>query len=146
MIVYHEKIRTSSIFIHDTSFISPYALLFFGKTQSSTEQSLNPTDKIISVDNWIKINIDHNTNELIYELKEKFNYLVEKKALKKNLLLENEQDLIETIIHFITKQDKNLVLQNKILNDPSKTNLINEDWDDEIKHLPNTNFSSLNQN
>ncbi len=146
MIVYHEKIRTSSIFIHDTSFISPYALLFFGKTQSSTEQSQNQTDKIISVDNWIKINIDHNTNELIYELKEKFNYLVEKKALKKNLLLENEQDLIETIIHFITKQDKNLVLQNKILNDHSKKNLINEDWDDEIKHLPNTNFSSLNQN
>jgi hypothetical protein len=146
LIVYHEKIRTSSIFIHDTSFISPYALLFFGKTQSSTEQSQNQTDKIISVDNWIKINIDHNTNELIYELKEKFNYLVEKKALKKNLLLENEQDLIETIIHFITKQDKNLVLQNKILNDHSKKNLINEDWDDEIKHLPNTNFSSLNQN
>ena len=85
MIVYHEKIRTSSIFIHDISFISPYALLFFGKSQSksSKETASNTNDNSLQVDNWIKINIDNNTNELIYELKEKFNYLVEKKALKK---------------------------------------------------------------
>jgi hypothetical protein len=58
---------------------------------------------------------------------------VEKKALKKNLLLENEEDLIETIIHFITKQDKNLLIQNKLIDDYSKKKTIYEDWDDEIK-------------
>ena len=67
----------------------------------------------ILVDNWIKINIDHQTNNLINELKEKFNYLVEKKSLKKNIFLKNEHDLIETIIHFITKKDKNLLLNNE---------------------------------
>ncbi len=58
---------------------------------------------------------------------------MEKKALKKNLLLENEEDLIETIIHFITKQDKNLLIQNKLIDDYSKKKTIYEDWDDEIK-------------
>ncbi|CAF4779237.1 unnamed protein product, partial [Rotaria sp. Silwood2] len=80
LIVYHEKIRTSSIYIHDTSFISSYALLFFGKSQLTTEKSTNTitnNDNIILIDNWIKINIDNKTSELIYVLKEKFNYLVE---------------------------------------------------------------------
>jgi len=91
LIIYHEKIRTSSIFIHDICFISPYSLLFFGKTQSSTEKqssnsTKNPNDNIILVDNWININIDNKTNELIYELKEKFNYLVEKKSFKKKII------------------------------------------------------------
>ncbi|CAF1151787.1 unnamed protein product [Adineta steineri] len=130
LIVYHEKIRTSSIFIHDISFISTYALLFFGKTQISREKSSDSTNSIILVDNWIQINIDNKTNELIYELKEKFNYLVEKKALKKNIFLENEQDLIDTIIHFITKQDKNLLIQNKLVDDFSKNKTVCEDWDD----------------
>ncbi|CAF2507968.1 unnamed protein product [Rotaria sp. Silwood2] len=149
LIVYHEKIRTSSIFIHDTSFISPYALLFFGKSQLSTEKYTNTTnnnDNIILIDNWIKINIDNKTNELIYELKEKFNYLVEKKALKKNIFLDNEQHLIETIIHFITKQDKNLLIQNRLIDDYSKKNIIYEDWDDDIKDISNTNSSVFNQN
>jgi hypothetical protein len=144
LIIYHEKIRTSSIFIHDISFISPYALLFFGKTQSSIEKSSN--NNTILVDNWININIDNNTNELIYELKEKFNYLVEKKALKKNILLDNEEDLIETIIHFITKQDQKLLIQNKLIDDYSKKKTLYEDWDDEIKDFPNTNFCLFNQN
>jgi hypothetical protein len=87
------------------------------------------------VDNWIQINIDNNTNDLIYELKEKFNYLVEEKALKKNLFLENEQDLIETIIHFITKQDQNLLLQKKLIDEYSTKKTKYEDWDDEIKDL-----------
>ncbi|CAF3331421.1 unnamed protein product [Rotaria sp. Silwood1] len=148
LIVYHEKIRTSSIFIHDTSFISPYALLFFGKSQLTTEKYSNITnnnDNIILIDNWIKINIDNKTNELIHELKEKFNYLVEKKALKKNIFLDNEQHLIETIIHFITKQDKNLLIQNKLIDDYSKKNIIYEDWDDDIKNVSNTNSSVFNQ-
>ncbi|CAF2129708.1 unnamed protein product [Rotaria magnacalcarata] len=146
LLVYHEKIRTSSIFIHDTSFISPYALLFFGKSQLSHET--NPTnndDNIILVDNWIKIKIDTKTNKLIDELKEKFNYLVEKKASKKNILLENEQHLIETIIHFIIKQDKNLVMQNNLIDDYSKKNMINEDWDDEIRNASNKNSSTFHE-
>lgn len=99
---------------------------------------------MILVDNWININIDNYTNELIYELKEKFNYLVEKKALEKNVSLENENDLIETIIHFITKQDQNFLIQNKLIDNYSKKNILYEDWDDEIKDLPTTNFSLIN--
>ncbi|UJR24999.1 hypothetical protein I4U23_006360 [Adineta vaga] len=133
LIVYHEKIRTSSIFIHDISFISPYSLLFFGKTQRSTENSTTKSTNTLLVDNWIGINIDDHTKNLIYELKDKFNYLVEKKAMKKNLFLDNEQELIETIIHFITKQDQNLVIQNKLIDDYTKKSLVYEDWDDEIK-------------
>jgi hypothetical protein len=50
------------------------------------------------------------------------------------------------IIHFITKQDKNLLIQNTLIDNLTKKKTIYEDWDDEIKDLTNTNFSSPNQN
>jgi hypothetical protein len=37
------------------------------------------------------------------------------------------------IIHFITKQDKNLIIQKKFIDDYSKKKTIYEDWDDETK-------------
>ncbi|CAF0793937.1 unnamed protein product [Adineta ricciae] len=133
LVVYYEKIRTSGIYIHDVSFISPYALLFFGKTQTSAENSTIKSNDSLLVDNWIEINIDNETNKLIYGLKDKFNYLLERKAMEKNVFLENEQELLETIVHFITKQDRNLVLQNKLIDDYDKTTLVYEDWDNETK-------------
>lgn len=145
LIVYHEKIRTSSVFIHDLSFISPYALLFFGKTQPCVDQDATSqtTDDIIMVDQWIKINIDSQTKNSIDELKEKFNYLLERKASTKNLLLDNEKDLIETIIHFITKQDQNLLMQRKLIDDYSKKRIDYEDWDNELTQESRSNFLSF---
>ena len=133
LVVYYEKIRTSGIYIHDVSFISPYALLFFGKTQTSAANSTTKCDNSLLVDNWIEINIDNETNKLVYGLKDKFNYWMERKAMEKNVFLENEQELLETIVHFITKQDRNLVLQNKLIDDYDKTTPVYEDWDNETK-------------
>lgn len=117
------------------SFISPYALLFFGKSELSTDGNH------LQVDQWININIDNQTNELINELKAKFNYLLEKKALKKNVFLENEENLIETIIHFITKQDQNFLIQNQLLDHRLTKNSMTEDWDEDTKDLPDRNFT-----
>lgn len=121
------------------SFISPYALLFFGKSELSTGNSTDGNH--LQVDHWININIDNQTNELINELKAKFNYLLEKKALKKNLLLENEENLIETIIHFITKHDQHFLIQNQLVDHHSKKKSIVEDWDEDTKDLPDRNFT-----
>jgi len=107
------------------SFISPYALLFFGKTCQSTKKT---NENSFEIDDWIQMNLDKQTNELIRELKEKFHYLLEEKALRKNLYLQYENDLIETIIHLITKKDPKLFLIDEI--DP-KTKLVSQEWDDE---------------
>lgn len=124
LIVYHEKIRTSSVFIHDISFISPYALLFFGTTQ--------PSDTDVLVDQWIPMRIDEPTKELINDLKEKFNYLLERKAAKKNVVVDNEEHLIGMIIHLITKQDRNLLLQCKLIDEQTEKEAKDEDWDAEL--------------
>ena len=66
--------------------------------------------------------------------------MVEKKSLKKNIFLENEQDLIETIIHFITKRDRKLQIQNELMDDYSKQKRDYEDWNEELEDLSNTNY------
>lgn len=61
--------------------------------------------------------------------------------MKKNLCLDNEENLLETIIHFITKQDRQFLLQNQLMNEEySKKRSKVEDWDDDTKDLPDRNF------
>lgn len=84
---------------------------------------------MILVDNWIKIIINRKTNNLINNLKEKFNYLLESTASSQNLLINNQQDLIETIIDLITKKDKYLFERRKLIDDYEKKNMVYEDWD-----------------
>ena len=84
---------------------------------------------MILVDNWIKIIINRKTNNLINNLKEKFNYLLESIVSSQNLLINNQQDLIETIIDLITKKDKYLFERRKLIDDYEKKNMVYEDWD-----------------
>ena len=86
------------MFIHDLSFVSPSALLFFGKTRAS--------DVVPLVDQWIPIHVDRATSESISELKEKFNSLLARKAAKKNALSENEEQLIQMIVQLISKEER----------------------------------------
>ena len=75
------------------------------------------------------MHIDEPTKELINDLKEKFNYLLERKAAKKNVVVDNEEHLIGMIIHLITKQDRNLLLQRKLIDEQTEKD---EDWDAEL--------------
>ncbi|CAF0733195.1 unnamed protein product [Didymodactylos carnosus] len=99
-VIYHEKVRTNATYIHDASLISPYALLFFGK-------SIQTKDGVL-IDDWINININHKSFKIVDELKIKFDYLLEQKASKKSIQLDYEHQLIDTIIQIITKQDRNI--------------------------------------
>lgn len=61
--------------------------------------------------------------------------------MEKNILVENEQHFINTIIHFITKRDENSVIRNKLIDDYSKKKVVYEDWDVEAKDSSDRNLS-----
>jgi hypothetical protein len=59
-LVYHEKVKTSAVFLRDSSMVSPYSLLMFGGRiflQRDKDQ--------IKVDNWIKFQMKARTGEVV---------------------------------------------------------------------------------
>lgn len=111
--------------------------MFFGKSQLASIQSALTTDKTndelvrVLIDRWIEISIHRNTYQLINELKQKFNRLLEMKSSTKNSLFSNENELIDTIIRFITKKDQFPVEQERLIDEYSenKQKPVYEDWD-----------------
>ncbi|KAM8884775.1 putative ATP-dependent RNA helicase DHX57 isoform 1-T2 [Synchiropus picturatus] len=78
-LVYHEKVKTSRVFIRDCSMVSVYALVLFGGGQVNVE--LHKGDFLLSLDDgWIRFAAaSHQVAELVKELRWELDQLLEDK-------------------------------------------------------------------
>ncbi|KAM4614689.1 putative ATP-dependent RNA helicase DHX57 [Polymixia lowei] len=78
-LVYHEKVKTSRVFIRDCSMVSVYALVLFGGGQVNVE--LHKGEFVISLDDgWIRFAAaSHQVAELVKELRWELDQLLEDK-------------------------------------------------------------------
>ncbi|XP_062339112.1 putative ATP-dependent RNA helicase DHX57 isoform X2 [Osmerus eperlanus] len=78
-LVYHEKVKTSRVFIRDCSMVSVYALVLFGGGQVNVE--LQKGEFVISLDDgWIRFAAaSHQVAELVKELRWELDQLLEDK-------------------------------------------------------------------
>ena len=61
-LIYHTKVKSTAIFLHDTSMIPPFPLLFFGGNISVQRDGEQET---IAVDKWIVFQAPHNIAKLV---------------------------------------------------------------------------------
>ena len=61
-VIYHTKVKSSAVFLHDTSMIPPFPLLFFGGAISVERDG---DQQIIAVDKWIKFQAPHRIAMLV---------------------------------------------------------------------------------
>ena len=61
-LIYHTKVKSSAVFIHDSSLIPPFPLLFFGGDISMKKDAEQET---IAVDDWIVFQASQDTAELV---------------------------------------------------------------------------------
>ncbi|KAM9328553.1 putative ATP-dependent RNA helicase DHX57 [Pholidichthys leucotaenia] len=106
-LVYHEKVKTSRVFIRDCSMVSVYALLLFGGCQVNVE--LHKGEFIISLDDrWIQFAASsHQVAELVRELRWELDQLLEDKIRNPSIDLCNcprGSRIIGMIVHLITTQ------------------------------------------
>ncbi|XP_076851120.1 ATP-dependent DNA/RNA helicase DHX36 [Brachyhypopomus gauderio] len=73
-LVYHLKMRTSSIFLYDCTEVSPFSLLFFGG-----DISIQKEQETITVDEWIIFQSPTRIAHLVKKLKEELDVLLEEK-------------------------------------------------------------------
>ena len=61
-LLYHTKLKSSKVFLHDTTAISPFPLLFFGGDLSVQERDGQET---IAVDEWMVFQAPTRTAQLV---------------------------------------------------------------------------------
>ncbi|KAM4694583.1 ATP-dependent DNA/RNA helicase DHX36 [Discoglossus pictus] len=106
-LVYHLKMRTSSIYLYDCTEVSPYSLLFFGGDISIQKDKEQDT---IAVDEWIVFQSPARTAHLVKDLKTELDVLLQEKIEKPQPVDWNETNsrdcaVLSAIIDLITTQE-----------------------------------------
>ncbi|XP_063298636.1 ATP-dependent DNA/RNA helicase DHX36 isoform X1 [Pelobates fuscus] len=106
-LVYHLKMRTTSIYLYDCTEVSPYSLLFFGGEISINKDKDQDT---IAVDEWIVFQSPAKTAHLVKDLKSELDVLLEEKIKNPQPVDWNETKsrdcaVLSAIIDLITTQE-----------------------------------------
>uniref|UniRef100_A0A8D0B798 ATP-dependent DNA/RNA helicase DHX36 n=1 Tax=Salvator merianae TaxID=96440 RepID=A0A8D0B798_SALMN len=106
-LVYHLKMRTSSIYLYDCTEVSPYCLLFFGGDISIQKDKDQDT---IAVDEWIVFQSPARIAQLVKDLKNELDDLLQEKIEKPhpvdwNNTKSRDTAVLTAIIDLITTQE-----------------------------------------
>uniref|UniRef100_A0A673XIB5 ATP-dependent DNA/RNA helicase DHX36 n=1 Tax=Salmo trutta TaxID=8032 RepID=A0A673XIB5_SALTR len=116
-LIYHLKMRTSSIFLYDCTEVSPFSLLFFG---GDVTIQMDQDQETIAVDDWIVFQSPARIAHLVKNLKKELDSLLEEKIRSPAPVdWSNRQSkdcaVITAIIDLITTQER-MVCEEKVLN------------------------------
>ncbi|NWT78743.1 DHX36 helicase, partial [Lanius ludovicianus] len=106
-LVYHLKMRTSSIYLYDCTEVSPYCLLFFGGDISIQKDKEQDT---IAVDEWIVFQSPARIAHLVKNLREELDDLLQEKIenphpVDWNDIKSRDTAVLTAIIDLITTQE-----------------------------------------
>eukprot|EP00063_Salmo_salar_P044172 XP_014019007.1 PREDICTED: ATP-dependent RNA helicase DHX36 [Salmo salar] len=107
-LIYHLKMRTSSIFLYDCTEVSPFSLLFFG---GDVTIQMDQDQETIAVDDWIVFQSPARIAHLVKNLKKELDSLLEEKIRSPAPVdWSNRQSkdcaVITAIIDLITTQER----------------------------------------
>ncbi|GAQ84373.1 helicase domain-containing protein [Klebsormidium nitens] len=101
-LVFHEKVRTTRVFLRDCTVVSPYALLLFG----GPVMVLHQEGRIV-VDGWLDMNAPAQTAVLFKELRKKLDaFLVGKVDRKRSSTASFDKELMESLARLLIDEDK----------------------------------------
>ncbi|KAK7093940.1 hypothetical protein V1264_007619 [Littorina saxatilis] len=96
--VYGEKVKSSRVYVRDTTFVSAYPLLLFGG-----DIKVQHLQKLLVIDNWIKYKAVAKTGVIFKEVRTLFDLLLERKLAEPGLNLADDR-LIKLIIELIRSE------------------------------------------
>ncbi|NXR55108.1 DHX36 helicase, partial [Hippolais icterina] len=110
-LVYHLKMRTSSIYLYDCTEVSPYCLLFFGGDISIQKDKDQDT---IAVDEWIVFQSPEKIANLVKKLRQELDDLLQEKIenphpVDWNDIKSRDTAVLTAIIDLITTQENEAV-------------------------------------
>ena len=104
--VYHLKMKSSSVMLHDSSMVSPLSLVFFGQKLIQASEIIEGKEiTYVEVDSLVKFNCDIQTQNLVKKLKVALNHILENKIAHPGVTKwssDTEGTLLKCIIELIS--------------------------------------------
>lgn len=123
-LIYHEKMKSSSLFLYDSTMIAPFPLLFFGGDISVFEEEGHET---VAVDEFIKFKSPTRIANLVKELRVELDKLLKQKIAQPKMKLSagtgagrKEIALLRAIIDLITSEENKTWRTQEALVDDSR--------------------------
>lgn len=69
-LVYLECVRTTRVYVRDSSAVSPFALLLFGGPLHAEKAAPHSDQRVVTVDGWIRFSLPKKSVELIVSIRE----------------------------------------------------------------------------
>jgi hypothetical protein len=69
-LVYHERVKTTRVYIRDATPVSPYALILFGGGKMEVERGGEPNESVFRLDGWLGFKCPRRDHLLVMELRE----------------------------------------------------------------------------
>ena len=107
--VYHQKLLTSGVFLHDATMVSPLTLVFFGRKLIQKNEIINGQEiSYVEVDSVVKFNCENQTQKVMKKLKLELDQILESKISSPGVTKwnETEGDLLKCIIKLLTSKVK----------------------------------------
>lgn len=108
-LIYHEKMKSSSLFLYDSTMIAPFPLLFFGGDITVFKEEGQET---VAVDDFIKFKSPTRIANLVKELRVELDKLLKQKIAQPKMKLSagtgvgsKENALLRAIIDLITSEE-----------------------------------------
>ncbi|XP_002737580.2 ATP-dependent DNA/RNA helicase DHX36-like [Saccoglossus kowalevskii] len=105
-LIYHQKIRSNGIYLHDSSVIEPYPLLFFG---GDITMGKDDTQDVIRVDDWIVFKASPTIATLVKKLRIELDELLESKITSPGITQwchdNKEGKIMNAIVDLLTMEE-----------------------------------------
>ncbi|BFZ23379.1 hypothetical protein BsWGS_26418 [Bradybaena similaris] len=115
-VVFYYKLKTSQVYIHDSTMVSPYALLFFGGDIKIVVE--NQTE-LVTVDDWVTFKASTSTAQLVKDLRQQLDKLLTSKITRPGPTkwdrAQSEGALLAAIADLITQEDLNYSIRDSDL-------------------------------
>eukprot|EP00053_Salpingoeca_punica_P019408 m.196144 g.196144 ORF g.196144 m.196144 type:complete len:1140 (+) comp17646_c0_seq1:67-3486(+) len=101
-LLYHQKVKSSKVFLYDATMISPFPLIFFG---GKTAPSRDGDQEVLAVDEWITFQAPARTAALVMQLRAELDRLLREKIQRPSLQLSVAgMGVLQGVIELITSQ------------------------------------------
>ena len=108
-LVYHERVKTTRVYIRDATPVSPYALILFGGGRMETETS--GSDSVLRLDGWLGFKCPRKDHLLVMELREVLDGILKHKVENpKQDFTEEGAGIIEAVKAILTMDEDGKVM------------------------------------
>ncbi|KAG1687692.1 ATP-dependent RNA helicase DHX36 [Nymphon striatum] len=106
LLVYYKKIKSTCVFIHDSTMVTPFQLLFFG---GKIDLIMDNHDELVTIDNWVSFKIQHSQALLMQDLRKNLDNFLEYKINNPGVTSwnsnENYYPILCAIVDLISSQN-----------------------------------------